>query len=291
MARHSKNNTALGHFTYSEKSKTNYGSKKQRLGKDSLRKFDHCYLCLQKARMPLSCSKGHIACKECVVESIVTQRANLLKQSKLAEKQEAEKQKKEASKQLQIEQEKIEAFEKTQKETTSIKGVQSSNNKRNLDDMDEVPKSVKVESRKLGIGYEDSKLPAFWIPSMTPNMDSKLIEAPKNLKLTHCTAGELHSITLKKMIKVQLQTSESDESECPNCIKQLNNSMKPILLSPCGHVFCNNCTTKFIAPHNQCSKCGIKCTFDDLIYLTHDGTGFASGGGSVQVTKFGVAFQ
>jgi nitric oxide synthase-interacting protein len=38
----------------------------QRLGNESMRRFDCCALCLQRAREPLACSEGHLFCKECV---------------------------------------------------------------------------------------------------------------------------------------------------------------------------------------------------------------------------------
>ena len=37
-----------------------YGTKKQRLGIDSMRKFESCFLCLQKAKDPMICDQGHI---------------------------------------------------------------------------------------------------------------------------------------------------------------------------------------------------------------------------------------
>jgi nitric oxide synthase-interacting protein len=70
MSRHSKNNTALGFFTYAERQKLNYGTQKLRLGRESLRDFDACILCLQKARNPVICPKGHLMCKECIYESV-----------------------------------------------------------------------------------------------------------------------------------------------------------------------------------------------------------------------------
>lgn len=38
----------------------------QRLGNESMRRFDACALCLNRAREPLACNEGHLFCKECV---------------------------------------------------------------------------------------------------------------------------------------------------------------------------------------------------------------------------------
>jgi nitric oxide synthase-interacting protein len=84
MTKHSKNNTANSVFSYAEYKKLDYGTRKvhtlptsrnqssaepslqQRLGNESMRRFDCCALCLQRAREPLACNEGHLFCKECV---------------------------------------------------------------------------------------------------------------------------------------------------------------------------------------------------------------------------------
>lgn len=53
MARHSKNNCSGAVFTYAERQKLQYGTQKQRLGKDSLGQWDACGLCLQGLVEPL----------------------------------------------------------------------------------------------------------------------------------------------------------------------------------------------------------------------------------------------
>ena len=58
MTRHSKNNTARGYFTYAEKQMLEYGTQRQRVGRDSLRRFDACHLCLQTAVDPMSWYEG-----------------------------------------------------------------------------------------------------------------------------------------------------------------------------------------------------------------------------------------
>ena len=67
MTKHSKNNTASSVFSYAEYKKAGkeYGSKRQRLGNESMRRFDACALCLNSARDPVACNEGHLFCKEC----------------------------------------------------------------------------------------------------------------------------------------------------------------------------------------------------------------------------------
>lgn len=90
MPRHSKNNTASSVFTYHESHTLEYGTKKQRLGRDSLRDFDACHLCLQKARDPVCCPQGHLSCRECALENILAQKKEMQRQTKLLELKQAE---------------------------------------------------------------------------------------------------------------------------------------------------------------------------------------------------------
>lgn len=293
MARHSKNNTALGFFTYDEKKKAQYGTKKQRLGKDSMRRFDSCYLCLQKARVPLSCSRGHISCRECTVEHLVSQKASLLRQSKLAANQAKADQEAAKIKSREEESKKLLEFEKLQSQVTSVKAITLSNTtekaslKRDFN-------SLKEEKSILGGGYSNSCLPSFWVPALTPAMPTSKPISPVNTKLTQCTAAEPHTVSMKKLISVNFSFGKENAENpiCPACMKNLSNALNPIMMVHCGHVFCSSCTTKFIKPTNTCYTCQKSCPEDtDKIKLHHDGTGFASGGGKVETSRFNLAFQ
>lgn len=75
--RHSKNNNDLAFFTYDEKRKLGYGTQKERLGKDSIKPFDACCLCLKPFMDPLCCQKGHVFCKECILECLLSQKKDI----------------------------------------------------------------------------------------------------------------------------------------------------------------------------------------------------------------------
>ena len=72
MTKHSKNNTASSVFSYAEYKKLDYGTKRQRLGNESMRPFNACSLCLERARTPLACNEGHLFCTECVFTDLGT---------------------------------------------------------------------------------------------------------------------------------------------------------------------------------------------------------------------------
>lgn len=80
MARHSKNNTSNSVFSYAEYKKLDYGTKKQRLGVDSMKDRLSCALCLQRARDPVACSEGHLYCKECIYTDLLEQKKEIKRQ-------------------------------------------------------------------------------------------------------------------------------------------------------------------------------------------------------------------
>jgi nitric oxide synthase-interacting protein len=81
MTRHSKNNTANSVFSKAERDKlsAHYGTQRALLGSNSHRLFDACSLCLSRAVTPVTCSKGHLFCKECVMKDLLSQRDALMR--------------------------------------------------------------------------------------------------------------------------------------------------------------------------------------------------------------------
>lgn len=98
MTKHSKNNTASSIFSYHEYKRLNYGTQRQRLGNESMRPYDACALCLQKARDPVACTSGHLFCKECVYTDLLSQKKDIKRQKARLEalKKEAEEERQRA---------------------------------------------------------------------------------------------------------------------------------------------------------------------------------------------------
>ncbi len=74
MTRHSKNCTAGAFFTSSERERLAYGTKRQRLGRDSRRRVDACCICLSPSVAPVVCGEGHLFCRECILKALLGQR-------------------------------------------------------------------------------------------------------------------------------------------------------------------------------------------------------------------------
>merc|ERR1711879_901032 len=78
MTRHGNNCTAGAVYTYHEKKKdteaSGYGTKKTRLGRDSIKDFDCCNLTLQPCKDPVVTPEGFLYEREAVVEYMVKQK-------------------------------------------------------------------------------------------------------------------------------------------------------------------------------------------------------------------------
>ncbi|ORY45325.1 hypothetical protein BCR33DRAFT_850162 [Rhizoclosmatium globosum] len=331
MSRHSKNNTSLAYFTNAEREKLEYGTRKQRMGRDSMRNFDSCFLCLQTARDPMSCTKGHLACKECYFENILNQKKEFSRMQNLYVAQQELMQKEIEARQEMLRLAEVERFEKTQ---TSVLGVSGSVAKtvetRVIDG--KVFKGIKTpegtifvpdmaaldpkerekafeDMKELDKGAKKASLPSFWVPSLTPDATPTAIEPlPSKLELKCIASDPAHSIaSFKKLVKVNFTLPKDSEKEagaigepsgekgskvCPSCVKTFTNGSKIMIVKLCGHAVCKDCYSRFIKGAGKCHVCDGPCKTGDAFELFIEGTGFASSGGMDKLGKrVGVAFQ
>ncbi|KAK3811966.1 MAG: hypothetical protein J3Q66DRAFT_348993 [Benniella sp.] len=244
MSRHSKNNTARGHFTYAERQMLDYGTKKQRLGRDSMRDFDACYLCLQTARDPVCCSEGHLSCRECILENIVAQKQEIERLANMSEQQRKQEEQEQLMKEELAQQILLDEFEKNQmgvlsktksvrgKLTTDIalpdsplpssgNGATSENSKKRPFELDtaEIERLSKQERVDVAKAIEEEArskkpvLPSFWVPSLTPSNASKAnVKPTKSHPVCTATDNE-HKLSLKQLIAVRFETSVEDHDE------------------------------------------------------------------------------
>ncbi|KIJ64689.1 hypothetical protein HYDPIDRAFT_89448 [Hydnomerulius pinastri MD-312] len=233
MTKHSKNNTASSVFSYEEKKKTEYGTKKQRLGNESMRNFDACALCLQRARDPMACDHGHLFCKECAYTDLLTQKKDIKRQKeRLAQlKKDAE-----AEKQLALEAARervLRDFEKGQlglsanlpsiATTSGAESKASRDGKRKLDFDSSTVETLTREAEEAALRQIEReqaealrhKLPDFWLPSLTPTYASNGPPSSlKDVKLqSMCRGGNPpHAVTIKSFTSVQFSFPASSSS-------------------------------------------------------------------------------
>ncbi|KAH0831227.1 hypothetical protein J3R83DRAFT_13808 [Lanmaoa asiatica] len=268
MTKHSKNNTASSVFSYAEKQKTEYGTKHQRLGNESMRNFDACALCLQRARDPIACDHGHLFCKECAYADLLSQKKDIKRQKVRLEqlKREAEEEKQRA---LEAARERVlRDFEKGQLglsanlpaipiPTSGTEPTKESHaGKRKLDFDSSTVEMLAREAEEAALRLIEReqaealrhKLPDFWLPSLTPTYTSN--GPPLSLKdvkpQTMCRGGSPpHAINLKSFIPVQFSflasssAHSTDSTPTTSEVKKLGEPKDPICPS-CKTSLSNN---------------------------------------------------
>ena len=294
MSRHSKNNTAGAVFTYKEKKmlKGIYGTQTKVLGSESMKKFEQCCICLQKAEDPFCCFKGHLFCKECIMDHMVLQKKKikrLIKKEKLSEKErirEEDHLKEEQAKvELEVRKQKNEDFGRRQ----IVKGF---NVKLNLDVVTDEKEKLRIEEEALKkkiqskevFDYDNKQMKeklaqsSFWIqeiplqtsiikPILAIKGQAKLKK--RKLKMI-CPGDNEHPLKLKYLTKLIIKEIDK-KFVCKFCDKSLN-FQKVSCLSDCGHVYCQKCL-KHIGK-NTC-LCGLKFRKREMIKLQESGSGYS----------------
>ncbi|KAK9471652.1 nitric oxide synthase-interacting [Dipodascopsis tothii] len=284
MARHSKRNTASSYFTAYERSLLKqYGRQRQRLTSDSFRELDMCCLCLMRARDPVACaSEGHVYCRECIVQNLVAQHAEI--------------------KRMEVE---MAEAERTAAAEAATKAAA------------ETAKTVAAFEQQAGVGAsraptaaaERRRQTAFWVPSQAPAGVAPPVR--KRRLAAVCPMSETarpHALALRQLVSVKFAEETQDGGEprrvCPACRKPFGNAMDGYLLKPCGHVVCRRCFDGVAAKadadgpaeRRSCLECGADAGVagdtgsPGAVLVRREGTGFAAAGRS-EATKEGVAFQ
>ncbi|KAI8322403.1 hypothetical protein GQ54DRAFT_260112 [Martensiomyces pterosporus] len=305
MVRHSKNNTASGVFTYAERQMVDYGTKSKRLGSDSKRVFDACYLCLNTARVPMVCSNGHLSCKECVLSGMLEQKKAIKRAQ--AEYDEYKRKERTEEKQRERRREEVLVQRKAKRSADGDAAEEQGGEKKAkllIEDKSSADGTAAVAaqvfSRAKGketadVDAEESdkrpKLPSFWIPSLAP--EAKNVPTDPRKQSVQCYASSPpHPLKPKHLVEVKFRSGSNGEKLCPSCDKSLSNSTKIDVLKPCGHAICHRCVSNFVMPAGACFVCQKKVRGDeDAIRLDSEGTGFTGGGGKMVATRYDSALQ
>ncbi|KAF8635633.1 hypothetical protein AX15_000270 [Amanita polypyramis BW_CC] len=227
MTKHSKNNTASSIFSYAEYKKLDYGTKKQRLGNESMRNFDACALCLNRARDPVACNEGHLFCRECVYTDLLTQKKDIKKQKgrleafKRGAEEERERARVAARERVLLE------FEKGQLSLASSSTIGTKPTAPTNDDSSEprgtkrkfefdtsAVETVAKEAEEAALRQIETeqaealkhKLPDFWLPSLTPTYQtSGPAQSLNDVKVqTTCRGGNPpHHLSLKNLFSIK----------------------------------------------------------------------------------------
>ncbi|CAL5408673.1 unnamed protein product [Camellia sinensis] len=261
--RYSKNNNDLAFFTYDEKRKP-------------------VLIFLKPLIDPLCCHRGHVFCKECILECLLAQKKDI--QRKLAAHTAQQQQEKEEEEEKLMLQEagELDAFDQQ-----NHGAMPQYSDKNHNKDKNGFPgaNSVKAEEEAL------RTMKAFWLPTATPEAPAK-VEAPSTG--TICPEGK-EKLKLKTLFPIYFTEDNYDEKKshslvktyiCPSCKVTLTNTLSLVALSSCGHVFCKKCVDEFMAVDKVCLVCNKGCKERNLVQLGKEGTGFAGHGDHLVATDF-----
>jgi len=101
-------------FSYAEKKMLQkmYGDKNIQNSQVAYKNFDQCYLCSRDVKDPVTCLKGHIFCRECILDNMVRQKKEIKENEEYYKKVEKQRQNEELLQKRDIEAKKKENFEK-----------------------------------------------------------------------------------------------------------------------------------------------------------------------------------
>ncbi|KAL4617826.1 nitric oxide synthase-interacting protein [Arapaima gigas] len=297
MTRHGKNCTAGAVYTYHEKRKdtaaSGYGTQSVRLGKDAIKDFDCCCLSLQPCRDPVVTPDGYLYEKEAILEYILHQKTEIAKKMKAYEKQKQALKKENLLQSRSDERDTIEKFKTKEnsivskpinpfaaaqsKDSESPSGSAGSTN--GSDD-------TATSSGSGSSSTSSTKLPSFWIPSLTPEAKPSVLKKPAKtvlcpmsgcpLKLNELVAVRFTPLD-PSLERVALLTRQ-DRYVCAVTRDVLGNSVPCAVLRPSGAVVTMECVEKLIRKDMVDPVSGDKLSEKDIILLQRGGTGFAGSG-------------
>jgi len=310
MSRHSKSASSRPFLTVGERKKlasgSEYGTKVQRLGSDSMSPFFFCCLCLKAANKPVVATPhGYIYCKECLLENFVKQKKNhvkTLEQWEFAKKQRElaeELEKKEKERALREKFESITATSSTMSSSSSLSIAMNNNNNNNVEN----------ESRSLIKNWKSNLGGTTSLQFISTTMESKQnttqynddssssIENHPKLETIDPSCGK--PLRLKQMIEVHFTFSpnsnalEDNEKEhmkdiiCSCCSKSFAKGLKGYVIKSCGHCLCAICVKQFEKSKDLfCTQCNNeKVEKKDLLEIIAGGTAFSASSGDKSEAK------
>eukprot|EP00732_Lithocolla_globosa_P006755 Lithocolla_globosa_v1_NODE_8054_length_867_cov_7.198276.p1 type:complete len:278 gc:universal NODE_8054_length_867_cov_7.198276:837-4(-) len=274
MTKHSKNTTSASYYSYGEREKgkeVGWGSKKLRLGKDSLRKFDCCWLSQQRCKQPVVTPNGYLFDRESILECLLHQKLEIARQTKEYEKQERELEQEKEAEIQEKEDQKLAAFVEQETKVAQL-GSNSKNEKKGLEKN-------------------------FWIPSNTPTSKTSKISKPKQFTTCPISGKKLR---LKDLVDVNwtflkpgtpYNSAEEHLYKCPITHETLTDNTKCVVLKPSGRVITQGAVDTIIKKEwvDPIDQSELKDS--DLIELQRGATSFAAGAGNnkLNISKYETA--
>jgi nitric oxide synthase-interacting protein len=253
MGRHSKQAGGMGseNLTHAERAALGFGTAVERLGKDSVKDFDACALCLQPVEDPVVTPSGVLYERQAILENLLQQKKEYaaklaLYEAKLADrKTAADASARDAS---------AAAVEDFHRQNNGGGGT-----------------SLRAAAATAA-SQAEAPMKAFWLPSLAPKAGEAL-EKPSGETRCPATGGKLR---LKDLVAVHFTPAPESEGDgrymCPLCKETLTNVTRVVVLQPGGDCTCEACYTRFVAQDGAYDGRPVK----GVIRLERGGTGFAA---------------
>eukprot|EP00922_Rhytidocystis_sp_ex-Travisia-forbesii_P004222 GHVS01006134.1.p1 GENE.GHVS01006134.1~~GHVS01006134.1.p1 ORF type:complete len:311 (-),score=46.00 GHVS01006134.1:103-939(-) len=264
MSRHSRNNTAHSIFTYHErKLLKDVGTIKERLGSDSQRQFEQCWLCLQTAIKPMCTPKGYVYCRQCIMLNFGEQKRQNEDQSIAYHLNEIKTLKETQEKEESKEKEKIRKFVESEgggviidKTTTTQQQDQN------------------VKNKFASLDRKESKSKNFWIAENTPS--AAALPPPPPKKGLRCPlSGD--SLRLRDLVEIKPEIlSSGDVTVQWVCAisKKLIKHQSAAVIKPTGQIVLEEYVDKYVLGRK--GFCNRDICRSDIIPMISGGTGFCA---------------
>jgi nitric oxide synthase-interacting protein len=252
--------------------------------------------------------KGHLFCKECIYDSLISQKKEIKRQVKAWEEQEKLRAADTERQREKEEDARILQFTKSEGSILPPPPSQLGTAQSGFSAPGSAGSSAvlvfpsKLEDHVAGsatLANDPRQLRAYWLPSLAPDASSSTVDKPS--EETKCPMG--HVLRLKQLIKVDFTpikgVDQADDTKfgrfmCSSCMKGVNSVSALVLSRPCGHVVCKGCFDKFgkaakggetpMERAPQCCVCSMKLISEkDVVHVQGSGTSFAAGGGDAKV--------
>ena len=266
MGRHSKQAGGMGseNLTHAERAALGFGTAVERLGKDSVKDFDACALCLQPVQDPVVTPAGVLYERQAILENLLQQKKEYA--AKLAVYE------------AKLQDRKTAADAVTRDaEAAAVEDFHRQNNGgggRSLGGGAAAAGGAKSVSSTAFQAEQTKELKAFWLPSLAPEAGEAL-EKPSSETRCPATGQKLRLKDLLPVVFTPAPESDGDGAGrfmCPLCKETLTNVTRVVVLQPGGDATCEACYTRFVAPDGSYDGRAVKA----VIRLERGGTGFAA---------------
>ncbi|EGD76569.1 hypothetical protein PTSG_07686 [Salpingoeca rosetta] len=296
MGKHGRNQTANPVYTYHERQKDKkqqkYGRLSQRLGADSMREVDCCYLSLQPVVDAVITPDGYLFEREAILENLLHQKQETARKKRAYELQ--LKKEKEEEKELQeaAKRDQVTRFKSTESSIAySARDHFKTDNKKggHATAALEAAKKFTVKRAKGDVNPDH---PAFWVPSATPDAKSSKLTKPDTK--TRCPITN-KPLKLKQLIPVKFTQVNPDSKQpivaredrymCPVTRTSFKGNIQLVAIKPTGRVVSQECIDKIVRKDMRDPISGEPLTEADLIPLKKGASGFAASGHALQASK------